>query len=43
MTTARKGINSVYTLNEHILEVVTIAKYFGVESSSDLVWNSHVG
>ena len=29
VTTARKVINTVYTIYVHILEVVTIARYFG--------------
>ena len=42
MTTARKAINTVYTLHGQILEVVTSAKYLGVDISSVLSWNSHI-
>ena len=37
-TTARKVINSVYTLHGQILEVVTVtsAKYLGVDTSGGL-------
>ena len=42
VTTARKAINTVYTLHGQILEVVTSAKYFGVDISSGLSWNSHI-
>ena len=42
VTTARKAINTVYTLHGLILEVVTSAKYLGVEISSGLSWNSHI-
>ena len=41
MTTARKAINSVYTLHGQILEVVTSAKYLGVDIYGGLSWNSH--
>ena len=43
-TTARKAINSVYTLHGQILEVVTVtsAKYLGVDTSGGLSWNSHI-
>ena len=42
MTTARKAINTVYTLHGQILEVVTSAKYLGLDISSGLSWNSHI-
>ena len=42
VTTARKAINTVYTLHGQILEVVTSAKYFGVDISSGQSWNSHI-
>ena len=42
VTTARKAINTVYTLHGQILEVVTSAKYLGVDISSGLSWNSHI-
>ena len=43
VTTARKAINTVYTLHGQILEVVTSTKYLGVDISSGLSWNSHTG
>ena len=42
VTTARKAINTVYTLHGQILEVVTRTKYLGVDISSGLSWNSHI-
>ena len=42
MTTVRKAINTVYTLHGQILEVVTSAKYSGVDIYSGLSWNSHI-
>ena len=42
VTTARKAINTVYTLHGQILEVVTSAKYLGVDISSGLSCNSHI-
>ena len=42
MTKASKAINTVYTLHGQILEVVTSAKYFVVDISSGLSWNSHI-
>ena len=42
VTTARKAISSVYTFHGQILEVVTSAKYLGVDISSGLSWNSHI-
>lgn len=42
VTTARKVINTVYTLHGQVLEVVTSAKYLGVDISSGLSWNSHI-
>ena len=38
----QKVINTVYTLHGQILEVVTSARYLGVDISSDLSWNSHI-
>ena len=38
VTTARKAINTVYTLHGQILEVVTSSKYLGVDISSGLSW-----
>ena len=42
VTMVRKAINTVYTLHGQILEVVTSAKYLGVDISSGLSWNSHI-
>ena len=42
VTTARKSINSVHTLHGQILEVVTSARYLGVDISGGLSWNSHI-
>ena len=42
VATARKAINTVYTLHGQILEVVTSAKYLGVDISNGLSWNSHI-
>ena len=42
VTTAWKAINTVYTLHGQILEVVTSAKYLGVDISSGLSWNSNI-
>ena len=41
VTTARKVINTVYTLHCQILEVVT-CKVLGVDISSGLSWNSYI-
>ena len=42
VTTAREVINTVYTLHGQILEVVTGARYLGVDISSGLSWNPHI-
>ena len=42
VTTAKEVINTVYTLHGQILEVVTSARYLGVDISSGLTWNSHI-
>ena len=42
VTTTRNLINTVYTLHGQVLEVVTSAKYLGVDISSGLSWNSHI-
>ena len=42
VTTAKEVIKSVYTLHGQVLEVVTSARYFGVDKSSGLTWNSHI-
>ena len=41
VTTVKAVINTVYTLHGQILEVVTRSRYFGVDISSGLTWNSH--
>ena len=42
VTTAKKVISSLYTLHGQVLEVVTSARYLGVDISSGLSWNSHI-
>ena len=42
VTTSRKATNSVYTLHDQILEVVTSARYLGVDIFGGLSWNSHI-
>ena len=42
VTTARKAINTVYRLHGQVLDVVTSAKYLGVDISGGLSWNSHI-
>ena len=42
VTTAKEVIKSVYTLHGQVLEVVTSARYLGVDISSGLTWNSHI-
>ena len=42
VTTSRNPINYMYHLHEQVLEVVTSARYLGVEISSVLSWNSHI-
>ena len=42
VTTARKSINIMYKLHGQVLEILTSAKYFGVDISSGLSWNSHI-
>lgn len=41
-TTARKVINTLYTLHGQVLEAVTSAKNLGNDISSCLTWNSHI-
>ena len=41
-TTARKAINTVFRLHGQVLDVVTSAKYLGVNISGGLSWNSHI-
>ena len=42
LTTARKAINSVYTLHGQILEVFTSARYLEADNSVGLFWNYHI-
>ena len=42
VTTASNFINTVYTIQGQVLEVVTSAKYLGDDISSGLSWNSHI-
>ena len=42
VTTSRKQVHFPYTLHGHVLEVVTSARYLGVDISSGLSWNSHI-
>ena len=42
VTSSKNPINTAYTLHGQILEVVTCAKYFGVDISSGLSWNTHI-
>ena len=42
VTTAKEVIKAVYTLHGKVLEVITSARYLGVDISSGLTWNSHI-
>ena len=42
VTSSKNPINAAYTLHGQILEVVTCAKYLGVDISSGLSWNTHI-
>ena len=42
VTTSRRLIDVTYTLHGQVLEVVTSAKYLGVDFSSGLSWNPHI-
>ena len=42
VTTSRNAINYMYHLHGQVLEVVASARYFGVDISSVLSWNSHI-
>ena len=42
VTTSRRLIDVTYTLHGQVLEVVTSAKYLGVDISSGLSWNPHI-
>ena len=41
-TTSRTPFNTEYILHGQVLEVVTSARYLGVDISSNLSWNTHV-
>ena len=42
VTSSRRPINTLYFLHGQVLEVVTSARYLGVDISSGLSWNSHI-
>ena len=42
VTTSKTVINSMYTLHGQILEIVTSARYLGIDISDGLSWNSHI-
>ena len=42
MTTSRNPINYLYHLHGQVLDVVTSARYLGVDISSVLSWNSQI-
>ena len=42
VTTSRNPINYLYHLHGQVLDVVTSARYLGVDTSSVLSWNSHI-
>ena len=42
VTTSRIPFNTEYILHGQVLEVVTSARYLGVDISSNLSWNTHV-
>ncbi|MCG7869528.1 MAG: reverse transcriptase family protein, partial [Candidatus Thiodiazotropha taylori] len=42
VTTSRSPINTLYHLHGQVLEVVTSARYLGVDISRGLSWNSHI-
>ena len=42
VTTAKTVLNTVYNLHGQILEVVTSARYLGVDISTGLSWGSHI-
>ena len=42
VTTAKEVINTMYTLHGQILEVVTSARYLGMDISRGLTGNSHI-
>ena len=42
ITRNKQKITNTYTLNGHILEHTTDAKYLGITFTSDLKWNTHI-
>ena len=42
VTTSRKASNSSYILHGHVLEVISCARYLGVDISNCLSWNPHI-
>ena len=42
VTSSRRPINTLYFLHGQVLEVVTSARYLGVDISSGLSWSSHI-
>ena len=42
VTTARTPLDTQYILHGQVLEVVSSARYLGVDISSNLSWNTHV-
>ena len=42
VTSSRTLFNIAYTLHGQVLEVVTSAKYLGVDISNGLSWNTHI-
>ena len=42
VTSSRRSINTLYFLHGQVLDVVTSARYLGVDISSGLSWNSHI-
>ena len=42
VTSSRRPINTLYFLHVQVLEVVTSARYLGVDICSGLSWKSHI-
>ena len=42
ITRSKTPIPTQYTLHNYILESVSSAKYFGIDISSDLSWDTHI-
>ena len=43
VTGSKKTVKIDYILNGQVLETVPCARYLGIDISSGLTWNSHVG